>query len=219
MGDNVRGLTIDSDFSNAGHALTTTGSGTVVLSAANSLSGPITVQSGTLEAAAPAALGGSGNFHNLSVAAGATLAVMVGGTGQWSYSSPNDIATLLADANSYPIFAAGASLGIDTGDASVTYSGTIADTSQGALTLTKLGDGTLTLSGTNSYSGGTAIDAGTLAFASTIALPNTADGILINSGGALAVSGAYTTVAGWLNSRPDRPQFHRRPGNHVRQQL
>ena len=68
--------------------------------------------------------------------------------------------------------------------------------------LTKAGSGTLVLGGSNSYSGGTIINAGNLIFTSTAAIPTGTQNITINSGGALdvTVTGAYTTVSGWLGS-------------------
>ncbi len=64
--------------------------------------------------------------------------------------------------------------------------------------LTKLGAGTLTLTGANTYNGGTIIDGGTLQFDGG-ALPQTG-GITINAGGALAATGAFSTVAEVLSS-------------------
>jgi autotransporter-associated beta strand protein len=64
--------------------------------------------------------------------------------------------------------------------------------------LVKQGDGLLTLSGTNSYSGGTTIDAGNVVFTSSNSLPS--GGILINEPGALDATGSYLTASGWLSS-------------------
>ena len=65
--------------------------------------------------------------------------------------------------------------------------------------VTKLGLGILTLGNLgNSYSGGSTISGGVLQFA-TGAMPSSGS-ITINAGGALANSGPYTTVVGWLGS-------------------
>ncbi|BCU75298.1 autotransporter-associated beta strand repeat-containing protein [Luteolibacter sp. LG18] len=58
---------------------------------------------------------------------------------------------------------------------------------------------TLTLSGTNSYSGGTQANNGYLIFANAGAVPSTGL-ITINASGSLVSSGAHTTVTEWLTS-------------------
>ena len=60
--------------------------------------------------------------------------------------------------------------------------------------LTKAGDGALILSGGNGYTGGTTISAGNLTFAAPEDVPGGTSNILIDSGGALDVSGAYSSV-------------------------
>ena len=57
-------------------------------------------------------------------------------------------------------------LTIGSDNTSTTYAGIIVDGSTGSLALTKAGTGTLTLTGTNTYSGGTSVLNGTLAVAS-----------------------------------------------------
>ncbi len=82
-------------------------------------------------------------------------------------------------------------------------SGTVSSNLQGAVGLTKTTTGILTLSGTNSYSGGTVINGGALRFNSASSLPSTPStrGITINGNGALVAAGPYTTVMGWLASQ------------------
>src|SRR5208282_503192 len=68
--------------------------------------------------------------------------------------------------------------------------------------LTKSGPGTLTLTGSNSYTGGTTISAGGLAFSSTSAVPGTG-AVTIGTSGALLATAAYNAnapVSGWLSS-------------------
>jgi autotransporter-associated beta strand protein len=64
--------------------------------------------------------------------------------------------------------------------------------------LTKLGTGTLQLTGTNTYAGGTLINEGMLVFGTTNALGTGL--VTINDGGALAMTGAYANAAAWLTS-------------------
>src|SRR5208282_414569 len=68
--------------------------------------------------------------------------------------------------------------------------------------LTKSGPGTLTLTGSNSYTGGTTISAGGLAFSSTSAVPGTG-AVTIGTSGALLATAAYNAnapVSGWLSN-------------------
>ena len=94
---------------------------------------------------------------------------------------------------------------IDTEAGDVAISGDI-DQSGGGFGVTKTGPGTVSLSGTNSYSGGTTVLAGVLQFASSDALPS-AGSLTIGAGG-IAVFGdtadaaAATTLAAPLAAEP-----------------
>ncbi|MEI6238905.1 MAG: autotransporter-associated beta strand repeat-containing protein [Planctomycetia bacterium] len=77
---------------------------------------------------------------------------------------------------------------------SITISGPVS----GSATLQKLGGSSLTLSGTNTYSGGTVIGNGLVTFSSGTAFP--AEGNVTLSGGALSASGPYGSVTSWLAS-------------------
>ena len=75
--------------------------------------------------------------------------------------------------------------------------GTISDGSNGVTkSLTKTGGSTLTLEGTNNYTGGTIINAGVLQFNNAVP---TSGLITINAGGALNASASYATLQGWLD--------------------
>ena len=80
-----------------------------------------------------------------------------------------------------------------------TYSGLIS----GGGSVAKIGAGTLTLSGSETYSGTTAVNAGNLAYSSSSAVSS--NSITINPGGAVNVSGAYPTVTAWLGSNLINP--------------
>jgi autotransporter-associated beta strand protein len=76
-----------------------------------------------------------------------------------------------------------ATLGVGTNDQSSTFAGTFQNTGAGALTLTKVGTGTLTLSGVNTHTGGTTVSGGTLVIANADA---TAGGAIAIADGAVA---------------------------------
>jgi autotransporter-associated beta strand protein len=83
---------------------------------------------------------------------------------------------------------------IFAGGGPINAGGAISDGGATSLSLTKSGGGILTLSGSNSYTGGTAINAGVLSAASAASLPgyDAAGRYSVASGGALAVGNAIT---------------------------
>jgi fibronectin-binding autotransporter adhesin len=161
-------------------ALTKTGSGTLTLSGSNTYSGGVNINAGTLNAGSSGALGSSGTVS------------FGGGTLQYSASNQTDYSSRFSSAGSQ-LWA------IDTNAQSVTYASALAGTGS---TLTKLGTGTLTLSGANTYSGTTSINAGTLTIGSagTLGSGSYAGAISIASGSTLAYSsGAAQTLSGVLS--------------------
>jgi autotransporter-associated beta strand protein len=181
--------------------LVKTGSGTQVLSGANTYSGGTTINNGTLQFALTTAMPAAGT---VSVGGGATLAVNAGGTGEFGngtsgYGTIGGLLSGLGGQSGGGVsFASGSILGIDTTNAggSLTYSGNIANAGLG---LTKLGAGTLVLNGANSYTGPTTVNNGTLQLnvgggAGTL----TGGGaIVIDSGG--TVLGGATDALGYYN--------------------
>src|SRR5262249_43664934 len=158
-----------SDCSNSGATgggLIKIGTGTLTLSGANTYTGPTMVNAGTLQAGAGTALSSS---RRVPAGGGATPApagvraarCAAAGRGELSLGS----ATLTTNGD-----------GSDT-----TFSGTIS----GSGGLVKVGEGTLTLSGNNSYTGGTLLNEGTLAVGSSRALGTgtltLADGITLQA--------------------------------------
>ena len=135
--------------------LTKTGTGTLTLSGPNTYTGATTINAGTINASADAALGATSGGLALN-----------GGTLQWGAAFNSARAITLGSGGGT----------LDTNSFSSTLSGVISGTTG----LTKTGTGTLTLSGTNTYSGGTAVSAGTLSISSngnlgsggTVALQN-----------------------------------------------
>lgn len=87
-------------------------------------------------------------------------------------------------------FLLNASSGVPSVDVS-SSSSTITSTLRGTAGLRKSGNGTLTLTAVNSYSGGTVVDAGTLVLHSTTSDQSVVRGSLtVNDGGVVAISGA-----------------------------
>jgi fibronectin-binding autotransporter adhesin len=164
-------------------SLTKKGAGVLTLAGTNNAyTGGTTVSAGTLAASAPGGLAGYGTTSTVTVSSGATLSLGVGGSG-WTAT---DVGSLLS-ANS-GAFATGSALGIDTTAAGggFSYGSAIA----GSMGLTKLGPNTLTLSASNTYTGGTVVAGGVLVATSTIALPNynVASKLAVSNGGMLLLS-------------------------------
>jgi autotransporter-associated beta strand protein len=172
-------------------SLTKSGTGTLTLSGANSYSNSdpffgttTTIEAGTLAYATRAAFYNGATRANPAVLTGATAAFHVGGPG---YFSAADIAAIMSDDN----FRTGATLELNTSnatDGAFTLATTLVDGDAGdnILHLTKSGAGTLTLAGTNTYTGATNISGGTLHL--TGSAVNSA--FTVNSGGTLTGAGA-----------------------------
>ena len=152
---NGQSVTFASGLASSGGTLTKLGSGTLILAGNNTYGGVTTIDGGVLEAKSTAALSGYNTSGRVVVNSAGTVAVSVNnGTGEWSAA---DIQTLL---NHATFVSSNSALGIDTSDANgtVTYPNAIG----GALSFTKLGFGTLVLTGSNTYSGKTTVANGTL---------------------------------------------------------
>jgi autotransporter-associated beta strand protein len=76
---------------------------------------------------------------------------------------------------------------------------TLSNSVSGTGALAQSGTGTAIVIGTNTYSGGTRVNGGNLSFSSLNSLPASGT-VLINQSGAVNVTGAYSTVTGWLTS-------------------
>ncbi len=167
----------------SGTTFTQGSSGTSTLSGANTYGGNTTISTGILDITTTSALPGWNTNGRFSVASGATLAV-------YNAVGDADIATLLGTTN----FAAGSSIGFDTTTADRAYTANITNTAQGMLGLVKIGANTLTLSGTNTYTGNTIVSAGILSVSSTSALPgwDTNGRFSVASGAMLAVGNSFS---------------------------
>ena len=178
-------------------SLATSGAGIVILSGTNNYTAATTINSGaTLEFANVLSTSAT---STVTASSGGTLAVAVGGANQFTTTGTGTgtLAGILngvgGQTGSVVSFSAGSSVGIDTGATSQTYSNDITNSGIG---LTKLGTGTLTLSGNNIYGGptvGTTVSAGGLILANTA---GSATGTSTLSVGAGATIGGTGTSSG-----------------------
>jgi autotransporter-associated beta strand protein len=184
------------------YSLTMSGAGgKLILSGSNAYTGGTAVRAGMLLAMRPASLPNFGAAGQVSVSAGAILALRTGdGTAGWSASELDGLRTV---AN---WMGASSTLGLDTTRGDFTYSSSIDQ----PLTLAKLGVNTLFLTGSNSHSGGTQVNSGVLninadaalgaangplSFTGNGALQAGSDAILISASRTISIgSGATATI-------------------------
>jgi autotransporter-associated beta strand protein len=151
---------ISGEISGSGFGITKEGAGNLVLSGTNIYDGLTTVSTGTLLTTKAAALPGYNAASKVSVASAATLAVRAGGSGEWVSTEIDDLLGATTAA-----FAADSNFGVEvTIGNTFTYANDIGAT-QAAKGLVKTGEGTLELSGTNTYTGATTINTGKLIIA------------------------------------------------------
>ena len=158
-------LTLSNQISGTG-SIVKQGAGTLSLSGSNSYTGGSTLSAGTLVLENANALGASGTISM----AGATLKY---GTG------------ITTDLSSRFSTASNQTYAIDTNGNSITFAGALTSTSG---TLLKYGNGTLTLSGNNTYTGGTTVSAGVLRATGATTL-GSGGSTTVNSGAALELVG------------------------------
>ena len=180
---NAGGGTFDTNGNNATLAgaiggaggLTKVGAGTMTLSGASTYLGGTTVNAGTLQAGATNVFAPVSAF---TIANGATL----------NLASFNQSIGSLAGAGAVTLGAATLTTGND--NTSTTFSGAISGTGG----LTKIGTGTLLLTGTSNYTGATTVNAGTLSVNGSIA----SSALTVNAGGTSAATATIgnTTING-----------------------
>ena len=171
-------------------AITKSGSGTWTLSGSNSFSGATTISNGALQ------IGNANALVNTPITVGVNNGLKFGpGVGTFNINSINGSAALaLSDT-------AGGAVTLSVGGtaSSSSYAGNLS----GAGGITKVGSGTLTLSGSNSYAGATAVNGGALTINGGAFSGNgnmTANGATINvTGATLSGTGAISVSSGALN--------------------
>ena len=165
------------------------GGGTLTLNAANNLSGPTTVTSGTLALTNPLALQSSalvttgGGTVTLSSVTTLPLGGLSGATG--------DLASVISSG-----YSSVSALRLNQASGTLTYGGVIADGATG-MTLTKTGAGTQVLQGVNTYTGATTLNAGTVELSGAGSILVTA-GITLSGGGLTLTNTAAETAPGRL---------------------
>jgi len=162
--------------------LTKAGTGTLIVSGANTYTGATAISAGTLQLGATNAVP-SGS------------AVTVSGGATFDLRGFSDAIGSLAGAGTVTSGAAGAvTLTAGGNNSSTTFSGVMQNGS-GTVALTKVGTGTMTLSGANTYSGATTASAGVLDVQNNTALGATAGATTVAGGAALQLDGSGLVVA------------------------
>lgn len=185
-------------------ALTKAGIGTWILSGNNTYTGATTITAGLLKASNIVVSAGNSNLGN------ATSAVILGdltNSGTLSYTGNSATYTrgftVNAGGGGLDVATPGQTLTVNTGNVSTagrfSFTGpgnvTIASTISGTGSLAQNGTGKLTLSGSNSYSGGTFVNSGTVSAANNNAMGTGA--ITVNGGVFLIETGV--TVSNTVN--------------------
>ena len=160
-------------------SFTKSGSGELTLTGSNTYGGGTVVSAGTLQAGSATALGSGGS---LTIGSQGTMDL---DGHSYSFSSlSGSTGGVLTDSST----TAGTTAVTVLGSGSENYGGNISNGSSRTLALVVSGSGSLTLSGTDTYTGGTTISGGTLDITSAAALPSSGL-ITIGGGGRLVLGG------------------------------
>jgi autotransporter-associated beta strand protein len=202
LGGTATGSTLAGLLGTTSGTLTKTGTGTWLLSGANTFTGATTISAGTLKLGHATALGTVTNgtsvtatgaavdLNGTSVANAEALSLV--GTGVSAAGALTNSGAATSYAGAVTVGAGGASIG---GSGNITLTAALATT---ANALTKVGTNTLTLNTASSRTGNTTITAGTLRLGAATALGTTAQTLTLAGGNLdLAVNttvAAYNTV-------------------------
>lgn len=187
-------LTVGGVISGSGFSLTKNGNGALTLNGTNTFTGGTTLNAGTLNIGNAQALGTTAGTFTI---AGGTIDNTSGGALTLSnYPQAWNGNFVFTGSNNLNMGTGAVTLGANTqvtvSANTLTVGGNVGETG-GARTFTKAGNGTLVLSGTNTYSGTTTINAGTLSVASNNALGS---GSLTLGNGTLAITGTTSRSQG-----------------------
>ena len=185
-------------------AWTKTGTGALNLSGANNYTGATTVSAGVLQAGSVSAFSPRSAF---TVNTGAVLDLNGFNNVVGSLSGSG----LVSNTGGIGV-PSNATLSVGADNTSTTFSGTLQD-GRSTLALTKVGTGTLIVTGINTYTGSTTVDAGSLIVDGTIASSQT----LVNAGGLLGGRGSLSgaLVNGGIVSPGDSPGTLTVSGNYT----
>lgn len=166
--------------SNGALGFSKVGTGTLTLSGANTYTGTTTVSAGTLALTGGAAIA-DGSAVSLADTAGAILRLDASETVASLAGGGTTGGNVNLQANTLSL----------AGTASTSFAGTISGTG-GVVTKTSTSTGTLTLSGTNSYTGGTNLNGGSLSLSNGSAAGTGA--ITIGTGATSGTGGGVSTI-------------------------
>lgn len=190
---------VNLDFTNLG----TTAVGRInLLTGANTYSGTTTVSYGTLELGNALAVQNSTVVVNAAAGLGANSTYSITTTNPLAFagsigsftlgglSGAGNIALTDIGRNSSgtAVTAATVALSVGKNNSNTTYSGVLSDGTVAGGQLTKIGTGTLTLTGMNTYTGGTTVNAGTLALGRSGSEGTVRGAITVNSGATLSTT-------------------------------
>jgi len=170
---NGQNVTWATSLTSANGSLTKIGNGTLTLSATNSYGGGTTLQAGVLQLNNSNSLGTSGTI------------TLSGGTLQYTVNDTNDYSSRFSTAASQKY-------NFDTNGVNITAATAL--TSLGG-TLTKSGNGILTLGGSNTYTGDTTVNQGTLT-AGIVAALSSSSAVVVSSGATLNLNSNNQTLKG-----------------------
>lgn len=182
-GPTPRVATFSTNLSSTGGSLFKTGTGILILSAANTFTGTTTVENGTLQLNNALALQNSALDTNGSIAGTVGSGIVLNSVTSptfGGFTGSKNLASVFNSSTGNYSSVSEVTLNPGTG-ASHSYSGVIANGASG-MKLTKTGNGTQTLTGTNTYSGATKISAGTLSLGASGVI---ADSSIVNLDGGI----------------------------------